>query len=78
MADQDAVELDLVGLKCPHPVLRTAKALAAMDPGARLLVRASDPMAAIDIPHLCNTAGHRLLASERGERVLSFLIERGG
>ncbi len=77
-AAEDVVVLDLVGLKCPYPALRTAKALAGMRSGARLMVRCSDPMAAIDIPHLCNTSGHRLLATEKGERLIRFVIERGG
>lgn len=69
--------LDLSGLKCPLPVLRARKALLAMAPGARLLVTATDPMAAIDMPHFAVEAGHRIVASRsEGER-LQFLIERG-
>ncbi len=68
--------LDARGLACPLPVLKARKLLARMPPGARLIVEATDPMAAIDIPHLCQQDGHVLLASENDD-VLRFLIERG-
>ena len=71
--------VDLRGLNCPLPVLKTKKALAGMVPGARLVVLATDPMAAIDIPHHCAEAGHALLARDAGEGgVLRFLIRCGG
>ncbi len=73
--DADAT-LDARNLACPLPVLRARKRLAGLRPGARLLVEATDPMAAIDIPHMCREDGHRLLASESGAGILRFLIER--
>jgi tRNA 2-thiouridine synthesizing protein A len=50
--------LDLRGLKCPLPALMTRKALAQMLPGSVLTVYADDPMAAVDIPHMCHVEGH--------------------
>ena len=69
--------LDLRGLACPLPVLKARKALLGLAPGKRLLVEASDPLAAIDIPHFCNEAGHRLIATEKRGDTWVFLIERG-
>lgn len=69
--------LDLRGLACPLPVLKTRKALLMLQPGKRLLVEASDPLAAIDIPHFCKEAGHTLLVAEQREDAFVFLIERG-
>jgi tRNA 2-thiouridine synthesizing protein A len=69
--------VDARGLACPLPVLKARKALLGMKPGERLLVAASDRMAAIDVPHFCNEAGHLLVASETGDKTLRFLIERG-
>lgn len=51
------VELDLMGLKCPLPALRTRKALAELPAGARLVVVCTDPMAVIDIPHVAQETG---------------------
>ena len=70
--------LDLSGLKCPLPALRTRKALKSLAPGDRLEVRCTDPLAAIDIPHLIGTTGDRLKGVERGERDILFVIEKSG
>ena len=68
--------LDLTGLKCPLPALKTRKALGELHPGDRLEVRCTDPLALIDIPHLLNEMGHRLESTERdGERSV-FLVEK--
>ncbi|HEX2020329.1 MAG TPA: sulfurtransferase TusA family protein [Aurantimonas sp.] len=68
--------LDLSGLKCPLPALKTRKALGGLAPGDRLEVRCTDPLALVDIPHLLNEMGHRLERTERdGERSV-FLIEK--
>ncbi|KND17840.1 response regulator SirA [Pannonibacter phragmitetus] len=69
--------LDLRGLKCPLPVLRSRKVLAGLKPGAVLVVEASDPMSVIDIPHMCNEDGHALLAQEKHDDALRFTIRRG-
>jgi tRNA 2-thiouridine synthesizing protein A len=70
-------QLDLRGLACPLPVLKTRKALLGLGRGKRLLVEASDPLAAIDIPHFCREAGHSLVATEKRGDAWVFLIERG-
>ncbi|MEJ1160266.1 sulfurtransferase TusA family protein [Prosthecomicrobium sp. N25] len=75
--DADVVRLDLKGLNCPLPVLKTRRRLDGMAPGTRVLVEATDPMSAIDIPHMVAEDGHRLVETRRAERVLTFLIERG-
>lgn len=75
----DALLIDVRGLKCPLPVLKTAKRMAPLRAGARVEVLATDPMAAIDVPHFCSEHGHRLLATSRqSDGVLRFEIEKGG
>jgi tRNA 2-thiouridine synthesizing protein A len=71
-------KLDLSGLKCPLPALKTGRALKSLAPGDRLEVRCTDPLAAIDIPHLVASTGDRLEAIERGERAIVFRIEKAG
>ena len=79
MTGNDAIppaqELDLRRLKCPLPVLKSRRALAALASGDRLRVIADDPMAAIDIPHMCNQDGHRLIDQTSEDGRLVFLIE---
>ena len=53
-------ELDLVGLKCPLPALKTRKALERLGPGDRLRVISTDPLAGVDIPHLVRQSGDLL------------------
>ncbi|MBO0904889.1 sulfurtransferase TusA family protein [Jiella sonneratiae] len=57
------VELDLTGLRCPLPVLRTRKHLAGLPDGMGLAVVADDPLATLDITHLCREEGHLLAAT---------------
>jgi tRNA 2-thiouridine synthesizing protein A len=68
--------LDVKGLKCPLPALRTRKALTRLKSGERLQVFATDPMAAIDIPHTVHETGDRLIEQTRNDMALSFLIEK--
>lgn len=71
------LELDLKGLKCPLPVLKTRKAMGRLASGARVRVISSDPMSVIDIPHFCQEAGHRLIERTGDDDLHVFLIERG-
>lgn len=68
--------LDLKGLKCPLPALKTRKALSQMAGGDEILVLCTDPMAEIDIPHLCNVTGDKLVAQETRDEVLHFTIRK--
>nr|WP_321455654.1 sulfurtransferase TusA family protein [uncultured Cohaesibacter sp.] len=70
-------ELNLCELKCPLPVLHTQKALAGLAAGALLRIKATDPMAAIDIPHYCSQKGHLIIDSEQKEGILTFTIQKG-
>lgn len=68
---------DLRGLKCPLPVLKARKRLSVMDPGGRLWLETTDPLAVIDIPAFCTENGHRLVESETIAGGHRFLVERG-
>ncbi len=57
--------LDLRGLKCPLPALRTRKALKQAAPGKRLVVECTDPLATIDIPNLLRETGDTLEAADQ-------------
>jgi tRNA 2-thiouridine synthesizing protein A len=70
--------LDLRGLKCPLPVLKTRRHLRDLATGALIRIETTDPLAVIDIPHYCREDGHQLLESaplEGGGHV--FVIEKG-
>ena len=68
--------LNLRGLKCPLPALRTRKALAGLAAGDLLVVECTDPLAAIDIPNLLNQTGDALEKINRVKKVLTFHIRK--
>jgi tRNA 2-thiouridine synthesizing protein A len=70
------IKLDLIGLKCPLPVIRTRKALIKMNPGERIEVYCTDPLSVIDIPNLIRETGDRVEISERSDTQIVFLIEK--
>ncbi|WP_040301700.1 sulfurtransferase TusA family protein [Afipia clevelandensis] len=69
-------KLDLTGLKCPLPVLKTRKALKALMAGDRLEVHCTDPLSVIDIPNLIRETGDRVEIVERAEKRIVFMIEK--
>jgi tRNA 2-thiouridine synthesizing protein A len=76
VARMTMTRLDLTGLKCPLPVLKTRKALQALAAGARLEVWCTDPLAVIDIPNLIRETGDRIEIVDRSDRGICFLIEK--
>lgn len=76
MAAMDA-PLDLRGLKCPLPVLRTRKALRKLAPGEVLVALCTDPLAVVDIPHLVRETGDTMERQDALDGVYSFHIRRG-
>ena len=69
-------KLDLTGLKCPLPALKTRKALKALKPGDVLEVHCTDPLSVIDIPNLIRETGDRVEIAERAAQRIVFLIEK--
>ncbi len=78
MSDDTLKTLDLSGLKCPLPALKTRKALKGLAAGAKLEVACTDPLAAIDIPNLVRETGDRIDTTRREGDRLIFIIQRVG
>ncbi|MFG1422166.1 sulfurtransferase TusA family protein [Xanthobacter sp. VTT E-85238] len=70
------VHLDLKGLKCPLPALRTRKALATLAPGTLLIVSCTDPMSVIDIPHIAQQTGDAFEGRTVDAGVLEFRLRK--
>ena len=78
-------EIDATGLTCPMPVLRLQKHLRDVAAGTHIRLLATDPMAAVDVPHFCQEQGHTLIAQTTktaaapgGADLLIFEIEKSG
>jgi tRNA 2-thiouridine synthesizing protein A len=74
--DARPVTIDVRGLKCPLPVLKAERRMRDHPPGTRFVVLATDPLAAIDLPHFCAENGHRLIAKSGDAGWLRFEIEK--
>ncbi|MEA2839119.1 MAG: tRNA 2-thiouridine synthesizing protein [Methylobacteriaceae bacterium] len=74
--DATPVRLDLRGLKCPLPALRTRKALRQATAGQRFIVECTDPLSTIDIPNLLRETGDLLEGQETTEGLHVFRIRR--
>ena len=68
--------INLRGLKCPLPALRTRKALSALPANDVLIVECTDPLAAIDIPNLLRQTGDTLEDTSRAAEVMTFRIRK--
>ena len=69
-------ELDVKGLNCPLPILRTKKALSDMSPGQVLHVLATDPGSLKDFQAFAKQTGNELLSSAEVDRVFEYYLKR--
>lgn len=68
--------LDVKGLDCPQPILRTKLALARMHPGEVIHVLATDPHSTLDFKAYCARTGHELVHFESGDGLFQFFVRR--
>jgi tRNA 2-thiouridine synthesizing protein A len=68
--------LNLRGLKCPLPALKTRKALTRLAAGDELVVECTDPLAGVDIPDLLRETGDALLDMKRRPDLIVFRIQK--
>jgi tRNA 2-thiouridine synthesizing protein A len=69
-------DLDVKGLNCPLPILRTKKALAEMESGQVLRVQATDPGSLKDFPAFAKQTGNELVQQQEENRVFEFFLKR--
>ena len=75
---EDGILVDARGHRCPVPSLRLRKAIADQEPGIRLTLLATDPMARIDVPFLMDQIGGRVVSVEEADGVLSITVAAPG
>ena len=69
-------ELDVRGLVCPLPILRTKKSLADMTTGQVLKIAATDPGAIIDFQVFADQTGNELLSLSETTREFIFYMRK--
>ena len=67
--------LDVRGLLCPLPVIRTQDRVESLAPGTLLDILATDPGVLQDIPAWCRVHGHSLVATSRDQACIRITIE---
>ncbi|MDP1557619.1 MAG: sulfurtransferase TusA family protein [Nitrosomonas sp.] len=69
-------ELDVRGLVCPLPILRTKRALAEMARGQVLKIVATDPGAVIDFKVFAEQTGNELLTMSETSEEFVFVLKK--
>jgi len=69
--------VDARGLSCPQPIMKSVKALRALEISQVLEILTTDPGSKADIPAWVRSTGHELLIfEERGPKDFRFLVQR--
>lgn len=60
------------------PALLARRALARAAPGEAIAILSDDPLAAVDVPHMCHEERHDVLTVERIDGAVRLLLRRRG
>jgi tRNA 2-thiouridine synthesizing protein A len=71
-----AQTLDLKGLSCPLPIVKTAKALKDLPSGTLVEVLATDPGSVSDFAAWARSTGNELVTSAEGDDVYRYVIRK--
>lgn len=70
-------ELDVRGMNCPVPILRSKKAIGELASGQVLKVVATDPGSVKDMQAFANQTGNKLLDSGESSGVYTYFLRKG-
>jgi tRNA 2-thiouridine synthesizing protein A len=68
--------LDLKGLACPLPIVKTSKAVREMASGELIEVFATDPGSVQDFSAWCRSTGNELVGHSRDGGVFRYVIRK--
>lgn len=69
-------ELDLIGLKCPWPIIRTKAAMQTLKSGEKLQVATTDPSFKLDLQVYLRQTGYNLVDSWQAADVTYHLLQK--
>ena len=69
-------ELDCSGMSCPMPILKTKKAVDALESGQVLKMIATDPGSLPDMEAWTSKTGHELLGHEQDGDKFTFYVKK--
>jgi tRNA 2-thiouridine synthesizing protein A len=67
---------DFRGLKCPLPALFARRALERAPHGSEIEILTDDPMAPIDVPHMCRHDGYEVVSLVRDGDQARMVLRR--
>jgi tRNA 2-thiouridine synthesizing protein A len=76
MSQTIAQSLDLKGLSCPMPIVKTAQAMKALVSGDLVEVVATDPGSVPDFAAWCTATGNALVESSEADGVYRYVIRK--
>lgn len=71
-----AMSLNLKGLSCPLPIVKTAKAMKDVAPGDMVEVFATDPGSVPDFKAWAQSTGNQLVESTQEGAVYRFVLKK--
>jgi tRNA 2-thiouridine synthesizing protein A len=77
-ANSVELEIDVVGLRCPLPVLKLKKRIEPLPPGSLVRLITSDPTTLKDVPSYCTLVGHELVSLQPDHPPFEFFIRMAG
>ncbi|MGG1698795.1 sulfurtransferase TusA family protein [Bacillus zhangzhouensis] len=69
--------LDVTGLACPMPIIRTKKKMNDLAEGQVLEIHATDKGAKADLAAWAKSSGHELITQAEEGHVLKFWVRKG-
>lgn len=70
------VKLDLCGLNCPIPVLKTKKFLMTVDNGTVVTIYTTDPASKDDLKDFCDKTGNILISQNHENNTITTIIKK--
>ena len=68
--------LDLKGMSCPLPIVKTAQAIRELQSGDLIEALATDPGSLADFEAWCTTTGNELVERSETDAVYRFVIRK--
>ncbi|HEV8681436.1 MAG TPA: sulfurtransferase TusA family protein [Actinomycetota bacterium] len=69
-------QLDLKGLSCPLPIIKTAQAIKELPRGETVEILATDPGSVPDFSEWCRWTGNELIELSREDGVFRFVVRK--
>ena len=76
MSTQSAKTMDLKGLSCPLPIVKTAQAIKEVQSGELIEALATDPGSVADFNAWCKSTGNELVEHGEDGGVYRFVIRK--